>query len=313
MQRNRFTIYAWGVVIVNLAVILWGAYVRASGSGAGCGSHWPACNGQIIPRAAQIETLVEFTHRLTSGLALALVVGLLVWAWRAYPRRHPARLGAALSMLFITSEALVGAGLVLFGLTADDDSTARAVVIVIHLINTFMLLAALTLTAWWGAGGPPVALRGQGPAAWLLAAAWLGVILVGASGAITALGDTLFPASSLREGLAQDLAPTAHFLVRLRVIHPAVAVAVGLYTAAAAAALARLRPGTAAARAAQALVALFLVQLVAGVINLALLAPIWMQIVHLLLADLVWIALVLASASALAAPSPRARTVAAAA
>src|SRR5689334_1454626 len=149
MKLNRFAIYAWGVLALNLLVILWGAYVRATGSGAGCGAHWPLCNGEVIPRAPQAEMLVEFTHRLSSGVALLTVAGLLVWALRIYPRGHVARRGAQLAMLFMVSEALVGAGLVLFKLVADNDSLYRAVAIVVHLANTFLLLASITLTAWW--------------------------------------------------------------------------------------------------------------------------------------------------------------------
>src|SRR5262249_24948503 len=73
--------FAWLLVVYNIAVILWGAYVRATGSGAGCGSHWPLCNGEIVPRAAQAQTLIEFTHRITSGISLLLVAILAVWTW----------------------------------------------------------------------------------------------------------------------------------------------------------------------------------------------------------------------------------------
>jgi heme A synthase len=94
-------------------VILWGAFVRATGSGAGCGSHWPLCNGELVPRAPQVETVIEFIHRATSGLAFLLVLGLFVLAWRVYPKGDLVRRAAALSFLFIVTEALVGAGLVL--------------------------------------------------------------------------------------------------------------------------------------------------------------------------------------------------------
>ena len=307
MKLSRFAKYAWGVLAYNVAVVLWGAFVRASGSGAGCGSHWPLCNGVVIPQSPQIETLIEFTHRLMSGLALLLVVGLIVWAFRAYSKGHPARLGAGLSMFFIVTEALVGAGLVLFEWVAQDASTGRVISMAVHLANTFLLLASLTLTAWWASGGAPMRLRGQGLALWALGLGALGVLALGVTGAITALGDTLFPSASLAEGMRQDLLPTAHFLVRLRVWHPIIAVTVGLYLIFAAGLVAMFRPTPANKRTAIGLIVLFLLQLGAGLLNLALLAPVWMQIVHLLLADSVWIALVLLSASALSgeqAPAP---------
>jgi heme A synthase len=303
MQLTRFAIYVWGVLIYNLGVILWGAYVRASGSGAGCGSHWPACNGEIIPRAPQMETLVEFSHRLTSGLALLLVVGLLVWAFRAFPRGHLVRLGAVLSLVIIIVEALFGAGLVLFGLTGKNDSVARAVMLGIHLVNTLLLVAALTLTGWWASGGRPLRLRGQGGLGWLFGASLLGMIAVGASGAVTALGDTLFPAGSLAEGIRQDLSPTAHFLVQLRVLHPLLAIGVGALTAFTAALARSARVDRTVTWLSWAVTAAVGIQLAAGVVNLVLLAPVVMQMVHLLLADLLWIALVLCAAAALAVPA----------
>jgi heme A synthase len=304
MKLGRFAIYAWSVLAYNLVVILWGAYVRASGSGAGCGSHWPLCNGEVLPRAREIETLIEFSHRLTTGLAGLLVVGLVIAAFRAFPKRHPARLGAVLSLAFIVIEGLVGAAQVRLGLTADNASIGRAVIGSIHLANTFVLLAMLTLTAWWASGGAPVRLRGQGALGWLFGLGLLGVLLVGASGAITALGDTLFPSETLAAGLQADFSAEAHFLIQLRVIHPLLAVLAGVYTVVAGRVAAAWRPSLATRRLAWALAALFGAQLLVGVVNVALLAPIYMQIIHLFMADLVWVALVLAAAAALGEREP---------
>jgi heme A synthase len=299
MVSSKFARYAWGVLAVNIGVILWGAFVRATGSGAGCGSHWPLCNGVVIPRAPQIETLIEFTHRISSGLALLLVAGLLVWAFRAHPKGHPARLGAVLSMLFIITEALVGAVLVLFSWVAHDSSSGRVISISVHLVNTFLLLAALTLTAFWGSGGKPIRLRGQGGLSLAFLLGLLSVILLGVTGAVTALGDTLFPASSLQEGLAQDFSPSAHFLIRLRVWHPIIAILTGAYVMMLAGLIAMFKTEKSIRRSAIGLLVLFLVQLSAGLFNLVLLAPVWMQIIHLLLADLVWIGLILLMANTL--------------
>ena len=146
MTESRFTRYAWGVLAANLAVILWGAFVRATGSGAGCGNNWPTCNGEIIPRAPSTETLIELTHRATSGIALLLVVALAVWARRVYGPGHRVWHGAAWSLFFMFGEAAIGAGIVLFELVADNESMARALFMAVHLGNTFLLLAALTLT-----------------------------------------------------------------------------------------------------------------------------------------------------------------------
>ena len=300
MSANRFARYAWIVLGYNLFVILWGAFVRATGSGAGCGSHWPLCNGVVVPRAPQIETIIEFTHRLTSGLSLVLVVILAVWGFRAFAKRHPVRKAVAAVVVFEMVEVLVGAGLVLLGLVAHNDSLARALVMPIHLANTFLLLGSTALAAWWAGGRTPFRLRGQG----LLAAAWLvgliGVAIIGMSGALTALGDTLFPSQSLVEGLRQDVDTAAHMLIRLRVWHPVIAVAIGLFIVFyLAPALAGRRPDSTARRASRLLILLTGVQLAAGFVNVVLLAPVWLQIVHLALAAAVWVALVLLGAATL--------------
>ncbi|HEU4629958.1 MAG TPA: COX15/CtaA family protein [Gemmatimonadaceae bacterium] len=321
MRLDRFAAYAWAVLLLNFAVVAWGAFVRASGSGAGCGSHWPLCNGQVVPRDVHTAMLIEFTHRVTSGLALVAVLVLLGWALARHAARHAARRagagaeglrlalarpwswelrGAALAMAFMLSEALVGAALVLLGLVAENDSATRAVVLGIHLVNTFFLLAFLALTAWWASGGRPVRLRHQGVLGPLLLAALAGLLLLGVTGAVTALGDTLFPSGSLREGFRQDFSPTAHFLLRLRVIHPALAVSLGVYLLLVASAVLRRRTDLDARRFARLLITLFFAQLAVGALNLLLRAPVWMQLVHLVLADAVWVTLVLLTATALA-------------
>ena len=303
-RRTRFAAYACGVVAYNLAVILWGAYVRASVSGNGCGSHWPLCNGEVIPAAPQLKTLIEFTHRLTSGLSVVLLVVLAVWAWRVYPKGHRVRRAALWSVFFIFTEALLGAGLVLFEYVAQDASVGRALFMSVHLVNTFVLLAVLALTAWWAAGGPRVRLGGQGTVPHLFALGLAGTLVLAVSGAVTALGDTLFPARTLAEGMSRDFSPAAHFLLRLRVLHPALALAVGCYVVLTASYVSNfLRPAARVRRLTGVLVVVFLLQLCAGLLNLYLLAPVWLQLTHLLLADLLWLALVLTAAAALAQPS----------
>lgn len=291
---DRFARFAWLTLAYNLGVILWGAVVRATGSGAGCGSHWPLCNGEMVPRAPRLETIIELSHRATSGVALLLVVGLAVWAFRVRPRGNAARKAAVASLLLILSEAAVGAGLVLFELVADNQSMARALFMATHLVNTFLLLTALTLTAHFAGGGAGARLRGQGAFGGALLLGTLALLLSGISGAIAALGDTLFPSMTLAEALRQDFSPTAHLLIRLRVLHPVISVIAGLL----AFALASRHLGN--LRSARWLAALVVVQLASGAVNVLLLAPIWMQVVHLLLADLLWIAFVLMGAQALA-------------
>ncbi len=331
-NRNHFTRYAWFVLGFMLLVILWGVFVRATGSGAGCGSHWPLCNGVVVPREPRIETIIEFIHRVTSAFSGVLVLILLAWAFRLFPKGHIVRRAAAFSTLFVITEGLVGAGLVLFEWVADNESVARAISMAVHLVNTNLLLAAITMTAWWagaatgagataGAGAdaestnqPPANFvlqwRGQGRTGWLIGGAlWL-LLLLGVTGAITALGDTLFPSGTLREGIAADFLPTAHFLVRLRVYHPILAVLTGVYLWLAAPPIAAARPGIGALTFSRAVRVLVVAQLLAGFVNVLLLVPVWMQLVHLLLADLMWIAVVLLAAVVLSQPAAMARPVA---
>ena len=298
--------FAWSVLAYNLAVILWGAYVRASGSGAGCGAHWPLCNGEVIPRAPSVATLIEYSHRLTSGLALLAVVALLVWTWRACGRKHPARRGAVLSLIFILTEAAVGAGLVLFELVADNATMARAMFMAAHLVNTFLLVAVLTLTAWWLSGGGPVAPRRRPATAIAWAALAVGLLLSGISGAVAALGDTLYPAASHAEGFAATLSPSSHVLLRLRALHPVIAASAGVLLMFGAPRLAAIDDDL-GQRLGRATLMLAGLQLIGGVVNLLLLAPVWMQIVHLLVADLLWIAFVLLGARTLAGEPARLR------
>lgn len=315
----RFARFVWAVLVYDVLVVLWGAYVRASFSGDGCGRHWPLCNGEIVPHAEQTKTIVEYSHRVSSGLTLVLSIVVFVWAMRAFAKGSAVRLGAALGLAFTVSEALIGAGLVLLRLVAHDVSIRRAISTSLHLGNTFLLLASLTVTGLWAMGSPRVRLRGQGWLGWLAVLALVGVLVVGASGSIAALGDTLFPSRSLAEGFAQDLSPAAHAFVRLRSLHPFIAIGSGVLVLALASFAPAARSGEQVRRFARALAVSYFVQLGLGALNVTLLAPLWMQTLHLLSADVVWVLLVCLAASALAdgeateivSASPRAETSAA--
>lgn len=286
--------FAWGVLAYNLLVILWGAYVRASGSGAGCGAHWPMCNGEVIPRSPTAQTIIEFTHRATSGVALLAVFALLVWLFRAKPKGHPARRFAVWSTIFILLEAAIGAGLVLFELVAGDRSLARGYAMGAHLVNTFFLLGALCLTALHA---DPLERRRSDRFPVLVTLGLVAVILTGVTGGIAALGDTLFPAHSLAHALAQDLSAQSHLFLRLRISHPIVAVLSAAFLVyVATTSYRRAGEGPRAQRLSVLLGALVCAQVLLGLVNLALLAPVPLQLLHLLVADLIWIALVLLGA-----------------
>jgi heme a synthase len=285
----NFTRFAWGALAWNILVVLWGAYVRASGSGAGCGSHWPLCNGEAVPVAPRLETIIEFTHRMMSGVALVVVIALWLWSRARFPRGNRVRTMASASFVFLITEALLGAGLVLFNYVDKDASVGRAFYLSLHLVNTLLLLGALALTAWFSRDA---AQNSERRSPWVMAALPMAA-LVSVAGAIAALGDTLFPATSLAQGFHQDFSAAANFLLRLRILHPAFAILAGAYFIAISIVVLRSKRGGVATKLASWVLIVALVQLCAGAMNVLLLAPAWMQITHLLVADSLWIALVL--------------------
>ncbi|GIV10406.1 MAG: hypothetical protein KatS3mg019_2497 [Fimbriimonadales bacterium] len=292
---TRFAKFAWLTLAFTVLVILGGAFVRATGFGAGCGSHWPTCNGAIIPRSGSLDTFVEFGHRITSGVVFLMVLAMCLWAFRAYPRKHIVRFGALMSLIFMIIEALIGAGLVLFERVATDVSYARAVWMAAHLLNTFILLLWIILTAWWASGGARFPLRGQGWTGAATLGALLLMTLIGISGAITALGDTLQHLNVIHTNPI-----VGETLLALRVYHPTLAVGIAFYMLFVVTRIMLDRPSPTAFKLGIGFNLLYVAQLGLGVLNVWLKAPIWMQLVHLLITDILWIMLVLFSATVLA-------------
>jgi cytochrome c oxidase assembly protein subunit 15 len=282
-RTNRaLSAYAAAVLGFMILVILWGAVVRATGSGAGCGDRWPLCNGDFFPHHPRLATIIEFTHRSMSGTCTVLVAALIAWTFVARPRGDRARKAAMWSGVLLVTEALLGAVLVLGGYVERNMSDMRVLVQCVHFTNTMLLLAALTLTWWWLRGTSAAAglVRGR-PIAWATVAL---TILTGATGSVAALADTLFPSPSFREGLAQDFAANAPLLVHMRWLHPAAAVL------ALVAALMLCRHLS--RRGARWIGALLLLQIALGAADMVALAPVVLQVLHLLGADLFWIAVV---------------------
>ena len=291
-NARRAERFAWAVVAYNMLVIVWGALVRATGSGAGCGNHWPLCNGQVVPLSPTLHTVIEFTHRMMVSGSLFAMIALLIFTWRATRKGAAARVFVALSTLLLLNEALLGALLVKLGYVTGNQSLGRVVVLSVHLSNTLLLLAALTLTArMLGTGQRWRELRAHGTDKALAILGLVATLVVGVSGSLAALGDTLFPAASLQAAFLQDFNPSSPWLLRLRGIHPASAlVASGLVVWLL---LRARREGL--ARPANALLAFLGLQFVLGVADVMLLAPVWMQLLHLLGADLYWVTLVILS------------------
>jgi heme A synthase len=286
ISRKRFALFAWTVLAYNVLVILWGAYVRVSFSGDGCGAHWPFCNGQVIPQNMAAPMAIEFTHRVMTSVDSFAVIAMCAWAFLAFPRKHAARLHSVLSLVFLFIEALLGAGLVLFRYVAKDQSAGRAWYLSAHLTNTMLLLAALTIVAWLAQTNSDRVRFTNAPGK--LLGAVVVTVCVSITGVIAALGDTLCPASSLASGVQQDFSSASGMLLRLRLMHPVIAILGAVYLIWVAASLVKRTPA-----AASRVITITFFQLAVGAINITLLAPVWMQLFHLLTADLVWIAVVL--------------------
>jgi cytochrome c oxidase assembly protein subunit 15 len=289
--------FAWAVLVYFIAVILWGGLVRATGSGAGCGEHWPLCNGTLVQHSPRVDTMIEFTHRITSGLSFFSAVALMVWTLAATVRGHLARAASVAVVIFTLIEAVIGALLVKLGLTAQSQSPLRAPYLAVHLTNTLLLLAALTLTAHFLSrrrGYTRHTIRMVAPVG--AAAGVLIILVVGVTGSLAALGDTLFPATSIGAALAQDFSATSGWLVRWRWTHPTIAFFASIFLIWLLVRASR-RSEHWDNRGLSALVLILLAaQYLLGVLDVVLLAPVWLQVAHLLGADLLWAALVVLTA-----------------
>lgn len=301
MGRRTFERWAWIFLAYLIGVILFGAWVRITHSGAGCGNNWPTCNGAVIPLDPSFETIIEYTHRLTSGLCGVFGLLMVAAAWRMYGR-GAVLTASVLTLFFIVFEGLVGAGLVLAELVDDDASVARAVVISLHLANTLLLTASAAFAAW-AAGGRAIpqlaalATSSFGPALLL-------IIVTSMTGAVTALGDTLFPTQptlgpGLLDKVRDDLGAASHFLVRLRAVHPVIAIVVAgwLLKLTAPRAFAPT-PNTARSWARAAFISV-IAEVALGLLNIALGAPGWLQLAHLLVAQSLWVAVLLAGSASI--------------
>jgi cytochrome c oxidase assembly protein subunit 15 len=289
--------FAWGVLVYFVATILWGTLVRATGSGDGCGNHWPLCNDTVMQVSPSVSTIIEFTHRLTTGLSGLVVVGLLIWVLKGTVRGHLARAAAWASVVFTVIEGMLGAFLVKLGLTAQSHSPLRPAYLSLHLANTLLLLAALTLTAHLLSrkqGYLRNSIRLVSPFG--AVAAIFVVMIVGVTGSLAALGDTLFPETSLGLALAQDFASTSGWLVRWRWMHPTVAFLASILLLWLL--IHAVRRGTHWDNRGLSALVLFLLATVfsLGLLDVVLLAPLWLQVAHLLGADTLWVSLVVLTA-----------------
>lgn len=290
---TRFAKYVWLVLLYNLAAVAWGVFVRAGKYGDGCGSHWPLCDGASVPLQGHVAKIIESSHRISTALIGPMAIAMVVWAFLAYPAGHLARKGSIATFVGVIIEGLIGAALVKFGWVTTNDSAARAGGMAVHAISTFFLLGAITVTLLAASDLPKLRVKGQGTVAWMLAMGAFGIVLLGVSGAISALGHQLHETSDVLRA-AQN--PATHWMVRLQPWHPFIAASIGLYLLLAAGLLQHLRPDPRVKAASRWMVGLFVGQLLLGLANIWLKAPIPVQMGHLVLADVNWIALVVLAA-----------------
>ena len=301
---SGFAKFAWFTLAYNVLVILWGVFLRASKSGDGCGQHWLTCHGEVIPSAPELKTIIEFSHRMTTGPAFVLVLILLIWAFRRFEKGSPVRKAAAASMVFIVSEVLIGGVLVLTGNTAESLTTERPFLAIGHLINSFVLLASLTLTAWFASERRTITFSQNAKPVLLVATGLIAILLVGTSGSVAALSSMLFPSQTLTEGISQDFSSGSNILLRLRVSHPILSIMTSVYLIFLSGWLTNLSGrDPVVARSSKILTIIVIAQVAFGALTLLTLAPIVMQVGHLLLADLLWISFILLSANYFSRPA----------
>jgi len=292
--------WSWALLWLTVGVIVGGALVRATGSGDGCGESWPRCEGSLFPLGGGTEISIEFAHRLATVLLAIALVTLLMVARRSGVVGKRVQRGLKWAGVFFMGEVIIGAVLVLAGWVDQDASIGRTVVVPLHLVNTFLLLGAIVVVVHVANGGawPRLDLKRRSHQLGLVS---LGaILLVGATGGLNALADSLFPADSLLEGIRAEFGSAAPFLVRVRTIHPVVAVAGGLTV------LMLLRSpsfdGSRRVGPLADMAALLVgVEVAIGILNVALLTPVEVQLVHLLVADMLWIVTALAVVRVVAA------------
>lgn len=267
-------------------IIVWGAWVRLSGSGAGCGEHWPLCNGEVIPPTESYKTMVEFIHRLTSGIYGITVLGAMFVSFKEFGKSHRVAKASIAVLVLTIIEALIGAVLVKKGLVDKNDSNLRAFVIAIHLANTLFLISSHVFVEFFTTHKNniswPKFLSFKNISMFVL------FVIVASSGAVTALGNTLFPDRSLIEGMGRDFDSSAPFLIQLRIYHPILAMGLGLLIISEA-----LSFGKEKLRYQCMLLPLIIIALLFGVVNWLLLSPHWGALTHLFIADLLWSVLIL--------------------
>lgn len=284
----KFAGWSWALLWLTIGVIVGGSLVRATGSGDGCGDSWPRCQDSLFPLGGGTETTIEFAHRAATAVLGLVLVAFVIAAIRSGTAGRDLRRGLAWVGGFFLGEVAIGALLVVAGWVDTDASIGRVIVVPMHLVNTFFLLAAVVLVVHVANGGTwPRSDRSRQSDR--IGFVILGVLLlVAATGALNALADTLYPPDTLLEGIREEFGAAAPFLVRLRVLHPVIAVGGGI-AAAMALRSASFDPDGSVGGLANVAAAVVGLAAVIGILNVVLLTPVEVQLVHLLVADVLWV------------------------
>ncbi|MBS1727133.1 MAG: protoheme IX farnesyltransferase [Armatimonadetes bacterium] len=290
-----FAAFSWFFLVYNFLVVAWGVFLRSMGFGDGCGANWPLCTGPKDPAKGSIATLIESSHRFSTELVGLLALIMVIWAFRAFSKGHPARWASSVVLAFTCVEALIGRYLVVKGLVTSNATVERAQWMGLHVLSTFMLLGSIAVAALAASEIRPIRLKSQGTVGWLLAFGFIGTMLLGVSGAISAFGHQVRPDV---EGLSEMLKPTAFWANKLAVAHPVGSASISLYLLLMCSLVQHLRPDRFVKNASKMLIGALVIQLAVGALNIFFKAPVGLQMVHLVLADLNWVTVVVLAVAA---------------
>ena len=278
--------YAKAGLLLSIASILAGAFVRATGSGDGCAATWPTCKGKIIPALSDTSELIEFSHRSVSGVLL--VVTLIIFAkTRKDQKDSLVRRVTNYLTFFVIFEALIGAVIVIFEWVGLNSSLPRIIAVPIHLINTFGLLGSYAIL-YKILQDDLQNIKNMFNKNFLLISSLF--LLSGATGSITALADVLFPSASFVEGFLADFDRTSEVLTRLRILHPIISSTLSIVLYVYATGIRKKYNVSVKPLQTLILIAVFL-----GVINVLSNIVLPLSILHLAIADFLWISYIYVS------------------
>ena len=278
--------YAKAGLLLSIASILAGAFVRATGSGDGCGATWPTCKGKIIPALSDTSELIEFSHRSVSGVLL--VVTLIIFAkTRKFQKESLVRTVTNYLTFFVIFEALIGAVIVIFEWVGLNSSLPRIIAVPIHLVNTFGLLGSYAIL-YKILQDYLQNIKNMFNKNFLLISSLF--LLSGATGSITALADVLFPSASFVEGFLADFDRTSEVLTRLRILHPIISSTLSIVLYVYATGIRKKYNVSVKPLQTLILIAVFL-----GVINVLSNIVLPLSILHLAIADFLWISYIYVS------------------